>query len=216
MITIAKDHERGLFTCQKFFDDDFFSRFTKGFLHQDSVTNGHGSIDVRANDNALASGEAIRFDHIWRFLLCEIFFGRCRIREGSKRCRRNIVLMQNRFRKGFAAFQSSGRLVRSKDSQATRFKEVAYTQGKRQFRSDDCKIDFFFSSEISEFLDLLRPAGDALSQFSDGRAAWSAEEFGYFRTLADFPYQRVLAAAAADDQNFHDLPRRNRTGDREW
>src|SRR5439155_25374129 len=85
------------------------------------------------------------------------------------------------------------------------FEEISYAEREWQFWSDDREVDFFLSSKLGEFFDLLRADGDACSEFADGRASRRAVDFFYLRALADFPDQRVFAPAAADNEDFHSL-----------
>src|SRR5439155_26423383 len=85
------------------------------------------------------------------------------------------------------------------------FEEIGYAEREWQLWSDDGEVDFFLSSKLGEFFDLLRADGDACSEFADGCASRRAVDFLYLRALADFPDQRVFAPATADNENFHSL-----------
>ena len=120
MIAVAKDHERGFFALEKFFDDDFFSCFTKGFLHQNTVTKrAMASLISRQMTTPLPPARPSALITYGGFCWARYFLADAASVKVPKDAVGMLFCCKNLFGEGFAAFQSRGRPIRSKDFQAT-------------------------------------------------------------------------------------------------
>ena len=111
-----------------------------------------------------------------------------------------------RFRERFARFEPGCRCRRPEEPPARRRKAVGDAQAQRQFRTDDCQVDVFALGERQR---ARRVGSDRLDRSRDQRAIPGFP--GAQTTLGDAGFggqptdQRVLARAAAEDENLHCL-----------
>ncbi len=70
----------------------------------------------------------------------EVGFGFGKIREGSVRCRRNIVPGHEGFGEGFGTFQLCGGLRGAKGGDASGLEAIRNSSRKRVFRADDDEV----------------------------------------------------------------------------
>ena len=64
MFAVGQDHERGFFTVEKFFDDDFVAGGAERLSHEDFLDGGLGFRQGRADQHAFAGGETVGFDDV--------------------------------------------------------------------------------------------------------------------------------------------------------
>ena len=103
---------------------------------------------------------------------------------------------------GLGAFQLRGGAARAEAAQAARREQVGDARDQRAFRPDDRQRDALALREVRELLELLRTDGYVAHLRLARRAgiAGRDEHLGDARRLRAFPGQRMLAAAAADNE----------------
>jgi hypothetical protein len=100
--------------------------------------------------------------------------------------------------KNFAAFQARGVAVRSDDEFAFGAELVDYAVDQGRLGSDDGEIGADAFGDVEE----RGGFGYAGTDARDPGITWVGEDF-HVRRLRQFPTQRMLAPAAAEDQNLH-------------
>jgi hypothetical protein len=74
---------------------------------------------------------------------------------------------------------------------------------ERPFRTDHDEVGIERSCEVKEPFAVLRVNGVALAEAGDAGVARSGVQLVEARSLAQFPRERVLASARADQEHFH-------------
>jgi hypothetical protein len=109
------------------------------------------------------------------------------------------------FRECLRALQARGQPSRSEAAQAGSFERIRHARHERRLRADDRQRDLFAAREVDQRRGVVRgdiDVDDALLERRPG-VAGSNVDLLHARGLRDFPGERVLAAAAAEDENFH-------------
>src|ERR1051326_1688206 len=150
-----------------------------------------------------SSGEAVGLDHIRRLELAQIFFCRRRVGERRERRGRDFILAQHLFRERLAAFEPRGLASRRENFKAPLLEELGDSERERQLGTDHRQIDAVFLRERGELLDVVDRDRHELGALADAVAARRDEYFLDARALPQLPNERVLAPAAADDEDFH-------------
>jgi hypothetical protein len=105
-----------------------------------------------------------------------------------------------------AAFQLCGDLGRSNDGKIPRSQRIADAMDERQLRTNDSKVRPKFFREGHEALRVSGFDRKASRFIGDTSIARGAPDLFDARALAELPDQGMFAAAAADDEYFHDVP----------
>ena len=157
------------------------------------------------DDHALARGESVRLDDDGRALRLDCGGIEGLAREGGVACRRDAVAHQELLGEPLAALEPGGEPARPEAGQSRGFKGVHDTRDQRTFRTDDREPGRFRARERDESGDIRRGHGRIAAFRLECRAgvARRDDHFGHARGLRELPGQRVLAAAAADDENLH-------------
>lgn len=100
--------------------------------------------------------------------------------------------------KNFTAFEPGCGPVGSDDFAAARAELVDHPADQWKLRADHSQI------RVHRLGGFERRARDALADARDSRVAWSCEDV-HVRRLRELPGERMLAAAASDHKNFHEV-----------
>ena len=100
---------------------------------------------------------------------------------------------------GFAGLDNGRRLVRPKGADSRRLHGVHHAQGQRVVRRYYHKINGLFFSKCHHGLDIRRGNIHAFCQLRNSAVSRRAVNFLRPGILGDFPNQRMLAAAAANN-----------------
>ena len=92
---------------------------------------------------------------------------------------------------------------RAENVQALGAKGIDDASGEGRFGSDDCQRDGLAAGECREGIEIGSRIGEASRQFGDAGIARGGEESERGVVLLESPRERVLTAAAPDNQSFH-------------
>ena len=155
------------------------------------------------DDYTFAPGESIGLDNDRSVEMRE---GRADIFRGiADRVMRsgNVVALQEFLGEALTGFKLGGSPGRAERSPAALVEFVHYPEHQRQFRSNDCEIGLNLVGHGEQRVQALDVGWNALRLFCDPAISRSAVDLRDARRLPEFPDQRVLASAAADDKDFH-------------
>jgi hypothetical protein len=179
------------------------------------VGHGHFSIDkhrvdrrvrfarTRGHDHAFACRKPVRLDHDRRTSIIDMGVRFGGIGEGAVFGRRNAVAGHEGLGEILGAFELRGSLGRTENFQAGVAKCIDYAFGKRRFRTDDRQADALALRECDQVRDRCQRDIAELALARRAPIAGRDEDFGDTARLGDFPRQRMLASAAANDQDIH-------------
>ena len=153
--------------------------------------------------HALARGEAVGLDHDGRTRAVNVGMRGSRIGERGMRRRRDAMAHHEVFREILGAFELRRLLHRSENAVAGGLHGIDQARGERRLGPDHGQRDIIFFNKINYLLisiedDILQPVlarGTGIARRD--------KHLLHPRRLREFPRQRVLAAAAADDEDFH-------------
>ena len=130
-----------------------------------------------------------------------ISLGWCRaLGKGSGR---DIVVLEELLRKTLAGFQTCLIGGRSDNSHPIPAKSVDDALAQRDLRPDESQIHILLLRETLQPCNIVRMDSNQFGLFANAAVAGRREHFGYFWTLHKRIDYRVLAAAGADNKNFH-------------
>ena len=118
--------------------------------------------------------------------------------------RGNSMAAHEILREGLRGFQPRGRSARAKNFQAVRLERVRDPEGERVVRPDHRETDTPGFCEVHKPGDIVRGERDIFPQLRGARISGCAKNFGNPGRLGQFPSERVLASAGADDEEVHD------------
>jgi hypothetical protein len=117
--------------------------------------------------------------------------------------RGDAVAPHELLREGLAAFQPRRRLVRPEDEDARLAGLVRQAAHERRLGADDHEVDLFFADEFRGGGQVVGVQRHAVGQRFDAGVAGHAPERLDARALLEAPGERVLAPAAADEEDVH-------------
>src|ERR1041384_271282 len=202
-LAVNEYHHARLFAGQTFLDDDLRTGFTKDALLHDVHDRLFGFRNRLRDDDAFAPGQSIGFDNHRCAMLADVLLCSLRVVENFCLGGRNVVPQEELFRENLAAFEPGSGTVRSKDAQAPGAKPVGDAGAQWSFRADDGQIELVLCGK--RFIG----DGHALGQLGNTGIAGRAEQFCDAPALSQFPNQRMLATAAANDKDSHRSRGRN-------
>src|SRR6266851_1420635 len=158
-----------------------------------------------ADDDALAGRESVGLDDHGQTLCSNIggiegVFVKGGVARGGY-----AVALEEIFGVRLRPFQARRGAGGAEASAAFRGEAIDDAGDQRTFGTDDGESDIFARRECEQGVDIVCGNGDIadLGLERGARVARSDEHFMNARRLSALPSQRVFAAAAADDQNFH-------------
>ena len=104
---------------------------------------------------------------------------------------------------GLGGLEPGAVLRGTEDAQAAVLEDVHDAGGKGVIGADDGEVDLFGLGEPGEGFDIGDGDGKIAAEGLGAGIARGAKEVGHAGRLAQLPTECVLAAAAADDEDFH-------------
>src|SRR5271154_4571371 len=120
---------------------------------------------------------------------------------------RNSIPRHEFFRENFAALELCRVFRRAQNRQAPPLEFIRDALNQRQFRPYDRQVRNQFHRQIRGRCYVANIQRDAIGVARNSAVTRRAPDFLYARALPQFPRNRVLASAAADDQDFHSVCR---------
>ena len=108
------------------------------------------------------------------------------------------------YREDLAALEVRPRARRTEDAQSARHEEIGDAAIERQFRTDDREIDRFAFGEGRNRGRIARADVRDPGNIGDAGVARRANDLADGALGGELPCERMLAAATADHQHFHD------------
>src|SRR5439155_20768975 len=115
----------------------------------------------------------------------------------------NSALMHQFLRENFGGFESCGRFGRPKNAQTFLSKQIDNTGGERVIGADHRQIHMIFLSEANEGCEISYGNRHILSDFGSAGVSRRTKNALCAWRLFQFPCERVFAATAANDKDFH-------------
>ena len=128
-----------------------------------------------------------------------------RLRERCVGSRRDAMAAQEVLGESLGAFQPRCQPARAEAAQTRSFERVGDACHERRLRPDDSQRDPLAAREVDECGDIVRGDRHVCDAGLQRRAgvAWRDVNLLDARRLRGFPGERMLATAAAEDQNLH-------------
>src|SRR6185503_4015898 len=120
--------------------------------------------------------------------------------------RRDPVAAEQVLAEDLAAFELGRLPGGAEDLQPVVLEEVDDALAERAFGADDREVDGVLLRELEEPLEVVRVDVDALGVLGDSGIAGRRVQLGEEGRTRNFPGQGVLASAAADEEDLHQLP----------
>src|SRR5262249_52111106 len=111
--------------------------------------------------------------------------------------------LEELLREDLRAFDPRPRGPGAEDEEVRGAQLVGEAEAERLLGADDDEVDGLALRELDEGRDVVRRDGDVRRVLRGAGISRSAQELRSERGLGELPDQRVLAASAADDENFH-------------
>ncbi len=200
---IGEHDEARFFAVEKFFDHHPCAGRTHLVADQHHVDRGMGFISLHRHHHALACGQTVGLDHNRRTFVVDISMSLRSISKGRVFRRRNAMTHHEVLGEILGAFQLRGFLRRPENALSRAAHGIDHTRGERRLGPNHCQRHIIFINKIN---DLLITCQRNIVQSVFTRSAGVTRRDKHFlhqRRLRQFPRQRVFAATAADDENFH-------------
>ncbi len=207
---IADRQDGGLLPAQAFLDDHLVPGLAEDLPLHDVADRLVRLIGGAADDHAFALGQAIGLDDQRRGDLGDVVVRVVRVLEDVERRRRDAVLLHDALGEDLAALQLGRGARRAEDLEPFRRQFVGDAHRERVLGADDGEVHALFADELHEADEVVRAERDAFGLPRDSGVAGRAIDFLHQRRLGDFPDERMLAAAAADDEDLHVILRQFR------
>ena len=114
-----------------------------------------------------------------------------------------MVPLQEFLGEALAGFKLCGGARGPESSPAAASELVDNAEHQRELRADDGQVGPDLIRHRDHRVQAFQIDGEALGLFGNARVAGCAINFSRSRRLSKFPYERVLAASAAENENFH-------------
>jgi hypothetical protein len=190
---------------QKILDDDLRAGAAELASAQHAVQRGFGVCVARRNDHALARGEPVGLDHDRDFTRPHVVARGLVFRECAVSRRRNAMPSQEVLREGLRAFELCARGERTEALQAGCLEAIHDAADERYLGAHDRQLDPLGARELDQCREVVDRYRDVARLRFGGSAgiAGRHEHFRDARRLRELPGDRMLAPAAADDQDLH-------------
>src|SRR5262249_19812324 len=143
---------------------------------------------------------------VGRLQFAQILFRRRRVGKGRERGRRDVILAQHLLGEGLAAFEPRRLAAGREDFEAALGKKFGDAERQRQLRPDDRQVDEVFLGEGGELCEIVDADRRQSRALADAVVSRRDKDLIDARALTQLPNERVLAPAAADDEDFHGYP----------
>jgi len=200
---VGEGEEGGLLAGHELLDHHLGAGGPEDLVQHDVVDGGHRLLHRHRHHHPLAGGQAVGLDDDGSALLADVGDRPVPIGEGGVGGGGDAVLGHQVLGEGLAPLDPRRRLARPEDLEAGGLEAVDDPQGERDLGADHGQVDLLGQGKVKQRVDLVGGDVHALGQLGDAGVARRAVERLDQGRLGELPDQGVLAAAAADNQNFH-------------
>ena len=204
--TAHEDEERHLLADEKLLDDDRRAGGAELAALHARREGGVRFLERGAHDGAFAGGEAVGLDDERRTKIAAESACPRRIGERLEAGGRDRVPSHHRLGERLGAFDRGRPCARPEHREAGGGQPVGESRHQRHLGTDHDHIRPLLVGKPHERVVIVDGHGDTRGVTRDARIARCRHEPREQRTLRDLPAERVLAAAAADDEDVHSLP----------
>ena len=201
-LAVAQREERRLLAFQEFLDHHLGAGVAETSIEH-HVDGGLRLRQGLRHHHAFAGRKPIGLDHDRRTLRLHISLGTCSILEALIGRSRDAVVPAQVLGETLGGFQLGGRPARPERLDPGGCEIVHNTLAHRAFRPNDDEIDVIRSAERDHRLMVTGIEGGKLGLAGDPGITWGAKKPLHQRTRGDFPGQRMLAPAGADEKDVH-------------
>ncbi len=203
MPAVDHDDEARFLAGQALLDDHARAGVTHHVVDEHRIDCGMSVGRGAGDDHALAGGEAVRLDDDRRTLRIDVGVRFMRVGERGVARRRNAVAHHERLREILGALELRRGAGRAEDPQAVRPECIDDARSKWRLGTDDRQIHRFLACEGHKLRNRRHRNVDHARLPRGSRVARRHMHTRHPRTLRELPGERMLAAAAADDEDVH-------------
>eukprot|EP00982_Pelagococcus_subviridis_P002742 21121-Pelagococcus_subviridis.AAC.11 len=200
----ADDREEArLLAGEKLLDDDLVPGGAERGVEHHVVHRRERGVEVHGDDDALPRGEAVRLHDDRRALALDVRLGLLRVREAFVLRRGDVVLLEEVLEEALRSLQTRRGLGRAEARDLCRRERVREAVHERRLRADDDQADALLLAELHDrgVIGLVHANDLDAVLARDPGVPRGAEQVSARRGLPQTPAQRVLATAAADDED---------------
>lgn len=203
VVRARNDHMDGGFLAEEaFLDEDVLAAFAKGAAVEHVAYGLGGDVVVFGDDDALASCEAVGFDHDGERSGLEVVKSCLGAIEAGCGSGRNVVLEEQFLGVLLAGFHLGSVRLGAVGENALGEKLVHEAEGQGNFRAHNDEIDRLFGGKGDEAVDVVGSHGNALGVALHAGIARSGDNVTDEGALSAGSDESVFAAAGADDEGF--------------
>ncbi len=177
----------------------------EGPLHEAAPDRGDRIVAVRCHHHALAGREAVGLHHGTSAELVDERARLLDVVEAPGAGRGDAAALQEFLREGLRSLETRCRGGRPEDDDAARVQRVGQPADQRELGADDDEIRAQMVNQTDHLRDVVDRGRMALGQLRDAGVPGSRQQARHGGILREPPHERVLATAAADDEDLHDV-----------
>jgi hypothetical protein len=199
-LAVAERQERDLFAVEELLDDDLRRA-------EAAVVEEHRECSARldlalADDHALARREHVRLEDDRVGARDEVALALHAAPEDDMACRRNAHVLHQLLRERLGALEVRGRGSRAEPGDAGLSQRVDHARHERGLRTDHDEVAPLVGGEAHDGIDVLDRDVHAPNPITrDARVPGRREHLGVLRAAQERAHDRVLATAAAEDED---------------
>ena len=197
--SVGQDEERGLLAGHELLDDDAGA----GAFGEDRVEGGVGLGEGFGDGDALAGGEAVGLDHDRGAPGVGEGVGGVGVGEGLAGGGGGAAGGADLLGEGLGGFEAGRLAARAEGADAGGAQRVGDAFGKRSLGAYHHEVDGVLGAEAGDLVAVEDVERDAGRLLGDAGVAGGAPEAVDLRVLGEGPGERMLAAAAAEDEDVH-------------
>ena len=203
-LAVGKRQHGGFLSLHEFLDDDAIPRVAESLLLHQKVDSLDGLLRRLRQNYALARRKTVRLDCERLTHLPDINVGAGRVAEDFAARRGNAIAAHDDLRVDLRAFQLGGALRRAESFDSRRHQRIHDAVHQRNLRPDHHQTDILLFRQRNDCVVILDGnARNALGKVRNAGIARNGVQLIRMLALTELPRQRVLAPAAADQQNIH-------------
>jgi hypothetical protein len=205
---VGDEEERELLAAHVLLDQHLGPGRAEAVADEHVVDRLLGLRQRRGDHHPLAGCEPRGLHHHGRAERTRRRTGRRRVGVARRARRRDPRVQEELLGERLARLQPRGRPRRPEHREAARAERVDHPGGERRFRADDRERRAFGQGERDERVDVAGRDRHAPAERGDPRVAGRGDQFDVGALAAQLPRERVLAPAAADQEDFHGAKRK--------
>jgi len=202
-LPVHEGQEARLLALQELLHHAARARLAEGAPLHDLADGGLGGGGIRAEEDPLARGQAVRLDRKGAPPRAHESLGLLRVAEDPEGRRGDARLPHELLGEGLARLDPGGGFLRAEDAESLRLQPVGQAERQGGLGAHHHEAGPLAPGEGEETPDVLGRDGFVSAHLGRARVAGGAEDLGDLRALLELPGQGVLPPARAHDEEFH-------------